>query len=707
MSNFAVAVSPSGEVTDTTGIHHETWLKNLDEGTASSLGIEKSDTIDSLIASGWSFVSHHPGYNYIVRSINISNIPKNMIDEIVFSGEPLDVYYGSRNAEQADSPEEKEKALRIGALTVPREFASYQDMIEWFEANNGICEDQGNNVYVCNLNGENFTYIDKGDKIFRTAVTRNFDYACLMLNFDEELADAISRLADTLLEEDWLYTDKPGYGKEEDIHVTVKYGLHDHDLPKMQDFLKKWMNGRKIKMTLKKVSKFDSNPDYDVIKLDVDSKDLEELNKAVSENFPNTETHPEYIPHITLAYVKKDMGDGLIGNESFDGEDVESNTFDFADKDAHHAVFTAARRKTADWLDEAIMEFFKDNPDPTDEEIHELAESTDMDPSILEERIYGLFGKHVGMMEKQASIGQYDDVNVFEVEAGGLRMILNQSDGQYTIMDLNGDKLANGTYDEMLFSKYMKLDEAARKAELEKDLLSWKEKTQKTANIEEVLFPKYLKKAKEEFPDLSEEEQRNKADKMMNDEAPDIIESLDNPSKPEILTKQSSRNIRSKWNDLDRPFQELLTSRYKISQEQWDDDSNVIPSEKKQLINDAKWLEQVGGDDNGDEVEGSFKKKAAGWYTRVAFHLSEDWDDIIASIHTFTDNQEVNIAVGETLEEIGFEFKYSGMYVLDVDQVKDRDIKDCVNLFEMNLPEGFDSRTLENTVDVWQTEYSE
>ena len=47
------------------------------------------------------------------------------------------------------------------------------------------------------------------------------------------------------------------------------------------------------------------------------------------------------------------------------------------------------------------------------------------------------------------------------------------------------------------------------------------------SNIEEILFPKYLDKIKKKFPNISNEEARKRADKLMNDEAPSIIESLE------------------------------------------------------------------------------------------------------------------------------------------------------------------------------------
>ena len=65
-----------------------------------------------------------------------------------------------------------------------------------------------------------------------------------------------------------------------------------------------------------KVSKFSSDK-YDVIKIDVISKDLHKLNTLISDNTKCTDTHPEYKPHVTVSYIRNGSGDHLCGNDYF------------------------------------------------------------------------------------------------------------------------------------------------------------------------------------------------------------------------------------------------------------------------------------------------------------------------------------------------------------------------------------------------------
>ena len=56
------------------------------------------------------------------------------------------------------------------------------------------------------------------------------------------------------------------------------------------------------------INLFDSNDDFDVVKIDVISDDLQKINTALKE-LPNQTTFPVYEPHLTIAFIKKGTGD--------------------------------------------------------------------------------------------------------------------------------------------------------------------------------------------------------------------------------------------------------------------------------------------------------------------------------------------------------------------------------------------------------------
>lgn len=134
------------------------------------------------------------------------------------------------------------------------------------------------------------------------------DYGCLMLFLDvdkkswKELQDMIS--------EDDLYTEDgdDGYGRENEPHVTILYGLHG-DI-KDEDLEVEINKITEPKIEFDKISTFD-NDKFDVLKFDVKSNDLVKLNKIFT-TFPNTNSFPDYHAHATIAYLKKGTAEKYI-----------------------------------------------------------------------------------------------------------------------------------------------------------------------------------------------------------------------------------------------------------------------------------------------------------------------------------------------------------------------------------------------------------
>ena len=134
--------------------------------------------------------------------------------------------------------------------------------------------------------------------------------SCVMAYISNSDKDSIVEYVNGIPQSD-LYidtddTEGDSYGKEVDSHVTILYGLEpDITVPPIKELLYKEQKDL-IGITLGKISIFD-NEKYDVLKIDVHSKDLSKLNKAFSKEFPYENDYPDYYPHLTLAYLRKDM----------------------------------------------------------------------------------------------------------------------------------------------------------------------------------------------------------------------------------------------------------------------------------------------------------------------------------------------------------------------------------------------------------------
>jgi len=70
------------------------------------------------------------------------------------------------------------------------------------------------------------------------------------------------------------------------------------------------------KVTLKKISMFDNaDKGFDVVKFDVEGKDLFKMNKDFAK-LPHTTDYPDYHPHVTIAYVKAGTGEKYLDDLS-------------------------------------------------------------------------------------------------------------------------------------------------------------------------------------------------------------------------------------------------------------------------------------------------------------------------------------------------------------------------------------------------------
>lgn len=133
--------------------------------------------------------------------------------------------------------------------------------------------------------------------------------------------------------DDALYADKSEvdkYGREEDSHVTVLYGLHDDDPEGIRAVLQ---NYKPFEAKLGKISAFRSdNMPFDVLKIEVQGKPLFSLHDKIKSTLDATVKWRHYQPHVTIAYVQKDFGKEFVGDTSFYGTKLVVDTLIFSGK---------------------------------------------------------------------------------------------------------------------------------------------------------------------------------------------------------------------------------------------------------------------------------------------------------------------------------------------------------------------------------------
>lgn len=148
-----------------------------------------------------------------------------------------------------------------------------------------------------------------------------YKYATTDIAPPSEMSDFILDWNKLNIPDDVLHTDADGgKGREREPHVTVKYGLLAQEVPDELRAIAK--DTAPFPVFLGRVSLFTTNPEFDVVKIDVESPWLRELNRRVSEAIPHEDTYPQYQPHLTLAYVEKGTCEHLAGDDPFKAKDV-------------------------------------------------------------------------------------------------------------------------------------------------------------------------------------------------------------------------------------------------------------------------------------------------------------------------------------------------------------------------------------------------
>lgn len=155
------------------------------------------------------------------------------------------------------------------------------------------------------------------------------DFSSTMFMLDGEVVEDMLGVAEGIDEDD-LHEK----GLEDEPHITVKYGLHTDKSSQVKKLVKDW---GPIEAKLGKLSVF-SNPDYDVLKVEVESKDLNRLNRLISQ-LEHTDSFDDYSPHATIGYLKPGSGEAYAGSWPGEGRTVKLDKLVFSDpKEVHTEI---------------------------------------------------------------------------------------------------------------------------------------------------------------------------------------------------------------------------------------------------------------------------------------------------------------------------------------------------------------------------------
>jgi 2'-5' RNA ligase len=128
-------------------------------------------------------------------------------------------------------------------------------------------------------------------------------FACAYLDLPPDVAAKVLALGKMIPDAD-LGED----GREDKPHATARFGIEGDDADAVARVLN---NVGPVLMELGSISCFlgsEAGKPYDVVKIEVYGDDIHRLH-ALLGSLPHTDTHPDFHPHCTIAYVKAGLGE--------------------------------------------------------------------------------------------------------------------------------------------------------------------------------------------------------------------------------------------------------------------------------------------------------------------------------------------------------------------------------------------------------------
>lgn len=144
-----------------------------------------------------------------------------------------------------------------------------------------------------------------------------YDHSSTQIDLPSDISGKIMGWGKQHIPQDMVHDDGDNTsGYEDDIHVTLLYGLKDDGPEKVRAVLED-VDPFDVRLGL--VTAFRDKDEYDVIKIDVESPMMHKLHYKMEKLLENDNSYATYQPHVTVAYVKKGIADDLIGDDTFKG----------------------------------------------------------------------------------------------------------------------------------------------------------------------------------------------------------------------------------------------------------------------------------------------------------------------------------------------------------------------------------------------------
>jgi 2'-5' RNA ligase len=146
-------------------------------------------------------------------------------------------------------------------------------------------------------------------------------FSSVQVNFPKHISDEIFAWGELSIPDEELFIDIDNmhFGREDEIHVTILYGLHSESPQQVRELITRT---KPFEIKLGKIGVFTNNDKFDVVKIEAQSDTLMEINQRLVKHVIFTNKYLVYQPHVTIAYVNKGKGWKHNNVDVFDGKMV-------------------------------------------------------------------------------------------------------------------------------------------------------------------------------------------------------------------------------------------------------------------------------------------------------------------------------------------------------------------------------------------------
>ena len=184
------------------------------------------------------------------------------------------------------------------------------------------------------------------ERISKGKTEVQYDYSCSMVRIEPITKGIINKyIFDNISKED-LYLGEPNenieYGYELDSHITIIYGYKTNNIEKIANSFSKYTKDS-INVTLGKINYFEHKLYY-VLYISVSGQDVFDLQEySLNSGLSIDILYPDYKPHCTLAYIKRDSWkkyEYLVNDEYFDKMNIVCKQIKITSANGNSDIYT-------------------------------------------------------------------------------------------------------------------------------------------------------------------------------------------------------------------------------------------------------------------------------------------------------------------------------------------------------------------------------